>query len=235
MLRRMLPQDSESEGESEDRDGKEAHSEEKGSEKPAENGVEEKEGSSKTNQSFPGILIPHYTEEFPGETIEKAKKLKHLADKAECLTTKVQSYLSAIGLFIKSSLVDINISQDDSIKVLKQTHNLTKFVTKLCKRKVKPEDVAKQLSIYSVLVLRAQLIIDRHLGQQDKGSSNAHPVPVSDPRWKQADQLVSQNDCIKDTFAVLELECGSLTPQSSLAQLVGYLETALQKLSQKSS
>ena len=231
MLRRMLPQDSESEGESEDRDGKEAHSEEKGSEKPAENGVEEKEGSSKTNQSFQNNPMSHRH----GETFKKAKQLKHLADKAECITSKVQSYLSAIGLFIKSSLVDINISQDDSIKVLKQTHNLTKFVTKLCKRKVEPEDVAKQLSIYTVLVLRAQLIIGRHIGQQDKDSSNAHPVPVSDPRWKQADQLVSQNDCIKDTFAVLELECGSLTPQSSLAQLVGYLETALQKLSQKSS
>ena len=231
----MLPQDSESEGEGEDRDGKEAHSAKKGSEKPGENGVEEKEGSSKTNQSFPGILIPHYTEEFPGETIEKAKKLKHLADKAECLTTKVQSYLSAIGLFIKSSLVDINISQDDSINILKQTHDLTKFVSKLCRRKVKSKDISKQLSIYAVLVLRAQLIIDRHLGQQDKGSSNAHPVPpVSDPRWKLA-ELVSQNYFIKDTFAVLELECGSLTPQSSLAQLVGYLEMALQKLSQKSS
>ena len=235
MLRRMLPQDSESEDESEDRDGKEARSAEKGSEKPAENGVVEKEGSSKTNQSFSGIPTPNYTEEFPGETFEKAKKLKHLADKAECFTTKVQSYLSAIRLFIKSSLVDINISQDDRIKVLKQTHNLTKFVTKLCRRKAKSEDIAKQLPIYSVLVLRAQLIIDRYLGQQDKGSSNAHPVPpVSDPRWKLADQLVSANGCKKDSFAALELECGSLTPQSNLAQLVSYLETALQKLPKSS-
>ena len=232
MLRRMLPQDSESEDESEDRDGKEARSAEKGSEKPAENGVVEKEGSSKTNQSFPGIPTPNYTEEFPGETFEKAKKLKHLADKAECFITKVQSYLSSIVLFIKSFLVDkikdgsSNSQKDGSNKVLKQTHNLTKFVAKLCKR--------NGLSIYTVLVLRAQFLLDHHLRQQDMESSNTRPVPVGDPIWKLADQLVSANGCKKDSFAALELECGSLTPQSNLAQLVSYLETALQKLPKSS-
>ena len=144
----------------------------------------------------------------------------------------VQSYLSAIQLFIKAFLIDKN--RDGSNNVLKQTHDLTKFVTKLCKRKIRSEDLTKQLSVYTVLVLRAQFIIDRHLDQQNMDISNAHPVLVSDRTWKLAD-LVSQNDLIKDAFAVLEMECGSLNPQSSLAQLVGYLEMALQKLSKKSS
>jgi hypothetical protein len=225
----MVPQESESdeESESEERDGKETSSEE-----PAENGVEE-ERSSKTNQS--NTPIHQFTEEFPGEMVEKAKQLKHRADKAECLTTKVQSYLSSIRLFIKSYLVINNkdgscISKDDNSKVLKQTHNLTKHVYKLCVRKVTSEELAKHLSIYTVLVLRAQSLIDCHLRQQNMDNINGHPVSPSDPTWKQADQLVSQSDSIKDLFVNLDKECGSLTQQSSLGQLVGYLEMALQKL-----
>ena len=219
MLRRMLPQESESEEENED----------SGScMEPAEN---EEEGSSKP----PTIPIPHYTEEFPGEILEKAKQLKHRADKAECLTTKVQSYLSAIRLFLKSSLITnkedgSQISEDGRNKVLKQTQNLTKMVYKLCKGKATSEELAKQLSVYTVLVLRTQSLIESHLRQQNVENSNTHQVPPRDLTWKLADQLVFQNNYIKDSLAVLELECGSLTPHSSLGQLVGYLEMALQKL-----
>ena len=216
MLRRMGPQDSESEEERE----------ETSSEKPAENGVED-ERSSKTNQS--NTPIPHHTEELPGEIFEKAKQLKHHAVKAECVTTKVQSYLSSIQLFIKSYLVTNNKDVNNS-KVLKQTHNLTKLVYKLCVGKATSEELAKYLTIYAVLVLRAQSLIECHLRQQNVDNSNGHPPPQSDPTWKLADQLVSQSDGIKDLFANLGKECGSLTQQSSLGQLVGYLEMALQKL-----
>merc|ERR1711974_174877 len=227
LLRRVSPKESESEEENENSDRKGASSMGQ-----AENGVEE-EGFSKKKQSFPIIPIPHYTEESPGEILEKAKQLKHRGDRAECLTTKVQSYLSAIRLFLKSSLITnkedgSRISQDGSNKVLKQTLNLTKMVYKLCMGKATSEELAEQLSVYTVLVLRTQSLIEWHLCQQN---SNGHPVPViSHPTWKLADQLVSQDDCIRDSLDVLELECGSLTPQSSLGQLVGYLETALQKL-----
>ena len=206
MLRKMVPQESESEEERE----------ETSSEKQAENGVEE-ERSSKT--------IPHHTEELPGEIFEKAKQLKHRADKAECVTTKVQSYLSSIRLFIKSYLVTNNkdgspISKDgNNSRVLMQTQNLTKLVYKLCVGKGTSEELAKHLSIYSVLVLRAQSLIECHLRQHTAATT-----------WKLADQLVSQSDDIKDLFANLDKECGSLTLQSSLGQLVGYLEMALQKL-----
>ena len=210
MLRKMVPQESESEEERE----------ETTSEKQAENGVEE-ERSSKT--------IPHHTEELPGEIFEKAKQLKHRADKAECVTTKVQSYLSSIRLFIKSYLVTNNKDVNNS-KVLKQTHNLTKLVYKLCVGKATSEELAKYLTIYAVLVLRAQSLIECHLRQQNVDNSNGHPAPPSDPTWNLADQLVSQSDCIKDLYANLDKECGSLTQQSSLGQLVGYLEMALQKL-----
>ena len=165
-----------------------------------------------------------------GEIFEKAKQLKHRADKAECITTKVQSYLSSIRLFIKSYLVTNNkdgspISKDgNSSKVLRQTQNLTKLVYKLCGGKGISEELAKHLSICAVLVLRAQSLIESHL------PSPSQPVPQSDPTWKLADQLVSQSDDINDLFANLDKECGSLTQQSSLGQLVGYLEMALQKL-----
>ena len=212
MLRKMVPQESESEEERE----------ETSSEKQAENGVEE-ERSFKTNQSK--TPIPHHTEELPGEIFEKAKQLKHRADKAECVTTKVQSYLSSIRLFIKSYLVTNNkdgspISKDgNNSRVLMQTQNLTKLVYKLCVGKGTSEELAKHLSIYSVLVLRAQSLIECHLRQHTAATT-----------WKLADQLVSQSDDIKDLFANLDKECGSLTLQSSLGQLVGYLEMALQKL-----
>ena len=217
MLRKMVPQESESEEERE----------ETSSEKQAENGVEE-ERSSKT--------IPHHTEELPGEIFEKAKQLKHRADKAECVTTKVQSYLSSIRLFIKSYLVTNNkdgspISKDgNSSKVLRQTQNLTKLVYKLCGGKGISEELAKHLSICAVLVLRAQSLIESHLRQQNLDNSNSQPALQSDPTWKLADKLVSQSDEINDLFASLDKECGSLTQQSSLGQLVGYLEMALQKL-----
>ena len=101
---------------------------------------------------------------------------------------------------------------------------------KLCVGKVASEELAKHLSIYAVLVLRVQSLIECHLCQQNVDNSKGHPAPPSDPRWKLADQLNSQSDCIKDLYANLDKECGSLTQQSSLGQLVGYLEMALQKL-----
>merc|ERR1712130_1049225 len=231
MLRKMVPPESESEEEREDRDRKETSSKEQ----KDENGVEE-EGSFQSSQSFTNTPIPHYTEELPSEILEKAKQLKHRADKAECITTKVQSYLSAIWLFIKVYLVTNNkdgtpISKEANNKVLKQTHNLTKHVYKLCLGKVTSEEHAKHQSIYTVLVLRAQSIIESHLRQQNVDNSNGNGVPPSNPTWKLADQLVSQSDdCTKDLFAKIDKECGSLAMQSSLGQLVGYLETTLQKL-----
>merc|ERR550532_810051 len=219
----MVPQESESEEEREESDRKETSSEEQ-----AQNGVEEERSFKK---------IPHKTEELPGEIFEKAKQLKHRADKAECVTTKVQSYLSSIRLFIKSYLVTNNkdgspISKDsNNSRVLMQTQNLTKLVYKLCVGKGTSEELSKHLSIYSVLVLRAQSLIESHLHQHNNvDKSNGQPVPQSDPTWKLADQLVSQSDDIKDLFANLDKECGSLTLQSSLGQLVGYLEMALQRL-----
>merc|ERR1719264_1552719 len=207
----MVPQESESDEEREESDRKETSSEEQ-----AQNGVEEERSFKK---------IPHQTEELPGEIFEKAKQLKHRADKAECVTTKVQSYLSSIRLFIKSYLVTNNkdgspISKNvNSSKVLRQTQNLTKLVYKLCAGKGTSEELAKHLSICAVLVLRAQSLIECHLRQHTAATT-----------WKLADQLVSQSDDIKDLFANLDVECGFLTQQSSLGQLVGYVEMALQRL-----
>ena len=85
--------------------------------------------------------------------------------------------------------------------------------------KITSEELAKHLSIYSVLVLRAQSLIECHLRQHTAATT-----------WKLANQLVSQSDDIKDLFDNLDVECGSLTQQSSLGQLVGYVEMALQRL-----
>merc|ERR1719323_1673340 len=159
MLRKMVPPESESEEEREDRDRKETYPKEQ----ELENGVED-EKPSQSSQSITNTLIPHFTEELQSELVEKAKQLKHRADKAECIEARVQSHLFAIKLFIKAFLVTNNkdaspISKDANNKVLKQTNNLTKYVHKLCVSKVAAKKLAKHQSIYTVLSLRAQSVI----------------------------------------------------------------------------
>jgi len=228
MLRKMVPPESESEEEREDRDRKETYLE-------AENGVDN-EKSSQSSQSITNTPIPHFTEELQSELVEKAKQLKHRADKAECIEARVQSYLFAIKLFIKAFLVTNNkdgspISKDANNKVLKQTHNLTKYVHKLCVSKVAAKKLAKHQSVYTVLSLRAQSVIESHLCQENLDNCNGNGVPPNNLTWKLSDQMVSQSDdCTKDFFAHLDKEFGSLVQQSSLDQLVSYMEVALQKL-----
>ena len=137
-LRRISPQETESEEETEERGGKEAPSQKKDREGKELSSSQEKdneevkngEGSSETpsNRTFP---TP--TEGYPRESIEMAKQLKHRADKEESIELKVQLYLSSIMFFVKSSINQDGTtrSQNGIDHGLKQTLDLARFVKNL--------------------------------------------------------------------------------------------------------
>ena len=230
-LRRISPQETESEEETEERGGKEAASQKKdregnelssSSQEKDNEEVKNGEGSSETpsNRTFP---TP--TEGYPRESIEMAKQLKHRADKEESIELKVQLYLSSIMFFVKSSINQDGTtrSQNGIDHGLKQTLDLARFVKNLTTANANSEEHSQKLSVYKVLALRAWFLIDHTLhGPQNKNLGDAY--------WKFADQLVSQYDS-KNLFATLKQERHFLTQQSSLGELAGYLEITLQRLS----
>merc|ERR1712113_111557 len=111
-----------------------------------------------------------------------------------------------------------------------ETLKLTQAVRNLTTAKSFSEELTKQLSIFKVLSLRAESIIDRHLRQEKIDNSEANLVPLNHPAWKEADHLVSQFDS-RDFFVAVEKESSTLTPHSDLLDLAGYLTKALQKSS----
>ena len=246
-LRRISPQETESEEETEERGGKEAASQKKdregnelssssqekdregeelssSSQEKDNEEVKNGEGSSETppNQTFP---IPSCTEGYPRESTEMAKQLKHRADKEESIELKVQLYLSSIMFFVKSSINQDGTtrSQNGIDHGLKQTLDLARFVKNLTTANANSEEHSQKLSVYKVLALRAWFLIDHNLhGPQNKNLGDAY--------WKFADQLVSQYDS-KNLFATLKQERHFLTQQSSLGELAGFLEITLERLS----
>ena len=224
-LRRISPQETESEEETEERGGKEAASQKKDREgNELSSSSQEKDNEEVKNGEGPSETP--CTEGYPREPIaEKAKQLKHRADKEESIELKVQLYLSSIMFFVKSSINQDGTtrSQNGIDHGLKQTLDLARFVKNLTTANANSEEHSQKLSVYKVLALRAWFLIDHNLhGPQNKNLGDAY--------WKFADQLVSQYDS-KNLFATLKQERHFLTQQSSLGELAGYLEITLRRLS----
>ena len=217
-LSKLLPKDSESEEEVDDK---------------VEDEVDERNGNHRsfvaTEQPFqPGtqeLPIPDYLGKSPAEILDMANQLKHEADIETNAKSKIQSYISVVVLYLR--LYGYNGYNQER---LKQTLRLTQFVRNLTTAKSSSEELTKQLSIFKVLSLRAESIIDWHLRQEKIDNSEANLVPLNHPSWKEADHLVSQFDS-RDFFVEVEKESSTLTPHSDLLDLAGYLTKAVQKAS----
>merc|ERR1712156_501981 len=217
-LSKILPKDSESEEEVDDK---------------VEDEVDERNGNHRsffaTEQPFqPGtqeLPIPDYLGKSSAEILDMANQLKHEADIETNAKSKIQSYISVVVLYLR--LYGYNGNNQER---LKQTLRLTQFVRNLTTAKSSSEELTKQLSIFKVLSLRAESIIDWHLRQEKIDNSEANLVPLNHPSWKEADHLVSQFGS-RDFFVAVEKESSTLTPHSDLLDLAGYLTKALQKSS----
>ena len=155
------------------------------------------------------------------EILERARKMKHQADKENNLNSKIQAYLSSVVLFLKhymaSSDKDGTPNPGNEIKALTQIQNLARQVHKLAAAGAgSEENTRKQLCKFSVLALRAQSIISHHIGLKSLDDNK-----VGDSTWKLADHLASQFAC--EDFPVQP----ELTSHSSLAELVNFLESAV--------
>ena len=217
-LSRILPKDCESEEEVDDK---------------VEDEVDERNGNHRsfvtTEQPLrPGpqeLPIPDSLGKSSAEILDMAKQLKHQADIETDAKSKIQSYISSVVLFLRLYNVE-SINQE----TLQQTLKLTQFVRNLTTAKSSSEELTKQLSIFKVLSLRAESIIEWHLRQEKIDNSEANLVPLNHPSWKEADHLVSQFDS-RDFFVEVEKEFSTLTPHSDLLDLAGYLTKAVQKSS----
>merc|ERR1719192_3139330 len=217
-LSRLLPKDCESEEEVDDK---------------VEDEVDERNGNHRsfvtTEQPLrPGtqeLPIPDYLGKSSAVILDMAKQLKHQADIETNAKSKIQSYISAVVLYLRL-YGDNGYNQEG----LKQTLKLTRFVRNLTTAKSSSEELTKQLSIFKVLSLRAESIIDRHLRQEKIDNSEGNLVPLNHPSWKEADHLVSQFDS-REFFVEVEKECSTLTPHSNLLDLARYLTEAVQKAS----
>ena len=155
------------------------------------------------------------------EILERAKKLKHQAEKENNLNSKIQAYLSSVVFFLKHYIAsndqDGTSNPRNEIKALTQIQNLARQVHKLAAAGAgSEENTRKQLCRFSVLALRAQSIISHHIGLKSLDENK-----VGDSTWKLADHLASQFAC-EDFPGQPEL-----TSHSSLAELVNFLESAL--------
>ena len=147
-LSKLLPKDSESEEEVDDK---------------VEEEVDERNGNHRsfvaTEQPLrPGtqeLPIPDYLGKTSAEILDMANQLKHEADIETNAKSKIQSYISSVVLFLRLYNVE-SINQEG----LKQTLKLTQFVRNLATAKSSSEELTKQLSIFKVLSLRAESIID---------------------------------------------------------------------------
>merc|ERR1712156_19041 len=221
-LSKILPKDSESEEEVDDKVGDE---------------VDERNGNHQsfgaTEQALrPGtqeLAIPDSLGKSSAEILDMAKQLKYQADKETNAKSKIQSYISVVGLYLRLYKGDKS-SDSKNQETLKQTLKLTQAVRNLTTAKSSSEELTKQLSIFKVLSLRAESIIDWHLRQEKIDNSEANLVPLNHPSWKEADHLVSQFDS-RDFFVEVEKESSTLTPHSDLLDLAGYLTKAVQKSS----
>ena len=221
-LSRILPKDCESEEEVDDK---------------VEDEVDERNGNHRsfvtTEQPFqPGtqeLPIPDYLGKSPAEILDMANQLKHEADIETNAKSKIQSYISVVVLYLRLYKGDKS-SDSKNQETLKQTLKLTQAVRNLTTAKSFSEELTKQLSIFKVLSLRAESIIDWHLRQEKIDNSEANLVPLNHPSWKEADHLVSQFDS-RDFFVAVEKESSTLTPHSDLLDLAGYLTKAVQKSS----
>ena len=153
--------------------------------------------------------------------LERAKKMKHQAEKENNLNSKIQAYLSSAVFFLKhylaSSDKDGTPNPGNEIKALTQSQNLARQVHKLAVAGAgSEENTRKQLCKFSVLALRAQSIISHHIGLKSLDDNK-----VGDSTWKLADHLASQFAC-EDFPGQPEV-----TSHSSLAELVNFLESAL--------
>ena len=173
--------------------------------------------------------IPDFLGKSPAEILEMAKQLKYQADKETNAKSKIQSYISVVVLFLRLYKGDKS-SDSKNQETLRQTLKLTQAVRNLTTAKSSPEELTKQLSIFKVLSLRAESIINWHLHQEKIDNSEANLVPLNHPLWKEADHLVSQFDSRK-FFVEVEKESATLTPHSDLLDLGGYLTKAVQKSS----
>ena len=232
-LSKLLPKDSESEEEVDDKVEDEVDNR-------ADNEVDGRNGDNRsldaTEQALqPGTQdrlktkssqkspIPDYLGKSPAEILDMANQLKHEADIETNAKSKIQSYISVVVLYLR--LYGYNGYNQER---LKQTLRLIQFVRNLTTAKSSSEELTKQLSIFKVLSLRAESIIDWHLRQEKIDNSEANLVPLNHPLWKEADHLVSQFDS-REFFVEVEKECSTLTPYSDLLDLAGYLTKALQK------
>merc|ERR1719192_864915 len=217
-LSKILPKDCESEEEFDDK---------------VEDEVDERNGNHRsfvtTEQPFqPGtqeLPIPDYLGKSSAEILDMANQLKHEADIETNAKSKIQSYISVVVLYLRL-YGDNGYNQER----LKQTLRLTQFVRNLTTAKSSSEELTKHLSIFKVLSLRAESIIEWHLRQEKIDNSEANLVPLSHPSWKEADHLVSQFDS-REFFVEVEKECSTLTPHSNLLDLARYLTEAVQKAS----
>ena len=155
------------------------------------------------------------------EILERAKKMKHQAEKENNLNSKIQAYLSSVVFFLKHYIAsndqDGTSNPRNEIKTLTQIQNLARQVHKLAAAGAGSEESTReQLCKFSVLALRAQSIISHHIGLKSLDDNK-----VVDSTWKLADHLASQFAC-EDFSGQPEL-----TPHSSLAELVNFLEFAL--------
>merc|ERR1712107_605360 len=221
-LSKILPKDSESEEEVDDK---------------VEGKVDERNGNHRsfvtTEQPFrPGtqeLPIPDYLGKSSAEILDMAKQLKHQADIETNAKSKIQSYTFSVVLYLR--LYGCNDFNQERLKqTLQQTLKLTQFVRNLTSAKSSSEELTKLLSIFKVLSLRAESIIDWHLRQEKIDNSKANLVPLNHPLWKEADHLVSQFES-RDFFVEVEKESSTLTPHSDLLDLAGYLTKAVQKSS----
>ena len=238
-LSRLLPKDSESEEEVDDKIVDEVDNR-------ADNEVDGRNGNHRYLDAIEQALrpgtqdrlktessqkspIPDFLGKSPAEILDMANQLKHEADIETNAKSKIQSYISVVVLFLRLYKGDKS-SDSKNQETLRQTLKLTQAVRNLTTAKSSPEELTKQLSIFKVLSLRAESIIDWHLRQEKIDNSEANLVPLNHPLWKEADQLVSQFDS-RDFFVELEKESSNLTPHSDLLDLAGYLTKAVQKSS----
>ena len=147
------------------------------------------------------------------EILERAKKMKHQAEKENNLNSKIQAYLSSVVFFLKHYIAsndqDGTSNPRNEIKALTQIENLARQVHKLAAAGAGSEEsTRKQHCKFSVLALRAQSIISHHIGLKSLDDSK-----VGDSTWKLADHLASQFAC-EDFPGQPEL-----TPQALLSLL----------------
>ena len=90
--------------------------------------------------------------------LERAKKMKHQAEKENNLNSKIQAYLSSVVLFLKHNMAssdkDGTPNPVNEIKALTQIQNLAKQVHKLAAAGAGSEEkTRKQLCTFSILAI----------------------------------------------------------------------------------